>query len=369
VLLHRAPLLALLTLLPGCWDEPPADPAPQERTGPVFHEPFPGERHLANLKQLTFGGENAEAYWSYDEKRLVFQSTRDGYPTDRIYTMDADGGNLALVGPATGRSTCAWFCPGDERILFASTHAAGDDPRPTPRDRSLGYVWPVWSQYDIYTAKADGSDLRPLIECPGYDAEATISPTGDRIVFTSGRDGDLEVYTAALDGSDIRRVTRSPGYDGGAVFSWDGTRIAWRAVRPEGEALEEDRRLLAQDLVRPSRLDLWTARADGTEARRLTDNGAANFGPFWHPDGKRILFSSNLHDPNGFNFELYLIEVETGVVERVTHFERKIEGSRWSDDFDGFPMFTRDGKRLVFCSNRHNAKSRETNVFTADWVD
>jgi Tol biopolymer transport system component len=188
-------------------------------------------------------------------------------------------------------------------------------------------------------------------------------------VFTSTRAGDLELYSMALDGTDVKRLTNAAGYDGGAVYSWDGTRIVWRAARPDAETLKRDKEFLLRDLVKPERLDLWVMDADGKNPVRLTDNGAANFGPFWHPDGRRVIFASNLHDPKGFNFELYLIDVTTKEVERVTHFAREAKPGRWSDDFDGFPMFSADGKRLVFCSNRHNSEPHETNVFVADWVD
>ncbi len=335
----------------------------------VARETFEGETHLSNVHQLTDGGENAEAYWSSDAKRIVFQATRGDLKADQIFVMGDDGSDLRMVTSGIGRTTCAWFMPGDERVLFASTHRSGPDPRPTPRGRDTGYVWPVWSQYDLFTIRTDGTDLKPFLESPGYDAEATVSPKGDRIVFTSSRDGDLEIYTAAIDGTDVKRLTNSPGYDGGAVFSWDGKRIAWRAARPDGKTLARDKELLLKDLVKPERLDLYVMDADGSNVKRLTDNGAANFGPFWHPDGRRIIFCSNLHEPTGFNFELYLIDVATGKTERVTHFAREAAPGRWSDDFDGFPMFSHDGKRLLFCSNRFNSKPHETNVFVADWKD
>jgi len=343
-------------------------PEPTSPSVAVPREPFPGETRLRNVRQLTFGGENAEAYWSFDDRRLVFQSTRPPYEADQIFVMDADGRNVRLVSTGLGRTTCSYFLPGDERILFASTHATGKDPpRPPPRDPALGYVWPIFNAYDVYTAREDGSDLRPLIQSPGYDAEATVSPAGDRIVFTSTRDGDLELYSCALDGSDVRRLTHSPGYDGGAFFSWDGKRIVWRAPARSDVDLEETSALLARELVRPTKLEIWVMDADGSNPRQVTTSGGANFGPFWHPDGRHVIYSSNAHDPRGGNFELYLVDVETGETERVTHFERRRPGEHRSDDFDGFPMFTRDGKRLVWCSNRYNDKPNETNVFVADW--
>ena len=339
-------------------------------TPAVAREVFEGERNLSNLRQLTFGGENAEAYWSFAEDRLVFQATREPYKADQIYTMDANGARQTLVSGGVGRTTCAYFLPGDERIIYASTYLAGKEPpAKPPHDRSLGYVWPIFNAYDIFTAKADGTDVQPLIQSPAYDAEATVSPRGDKIVFTSTRDGDLDLYTCDIDGSNVKRVTDAPGYDGGAFFNWDGTKIVWRAPDRDTVDIEESKALLKRQLVRPSKLEIWIMDADGSNKKMVTKNGAANFGPFWHPDGKRIIFSSNMHDPRGGNFELYLVNVETGKTERVTNFARKRPGARRSDDFDGFPMFTRDGKKLVFCSNRFNEKPNETNVFVADWTD
>jgi Tol biopolymer transport system component len=274
---------------------------------------------------------------------------------------------VRLVSTGKGRTTCAYFLPGDTRILYASTHGAADEP-PTPPDRSHGYVWPLYESYDIYVADADGANLRNLTRSPGYDAEATVSPKGDRIVFTSTRDGDIELYSMDVEGGDVRRLTNRPGYDGGAFFSWDGRRIVWRAPGEEGVA-EDYHPLLRMGLVRPSRLEIWVMDADGKNPRQVTRNGQANFAPFWHPDNRRIIFASNHHDPDGMNFDLFLVDTETGRMERVTTFSRRREGARRSDDFDGFPMFTRDGKRLVWCSNRQNAKPNETNVFVADWVE
>lgn len=357
-----------------CCDRPaastPAATRPPVPGTEVARASFDGETHLRNIRQLTFGGENAEAYWSFAEDRLVFQATRAPYKADQIYTMDRNGARQTLVSGGVGRTTCAYFLPGDERILYASTYLAGKEPpKKPPYDRSLGYVWPIFNAYDIFTAKADGTDVKPLIQSPAYDAEATVSPKGDKIVFTSTRDGDLDLYTCDIDGSNVKRVTDAPGYDGGAFFNWDGTKIVWRAPDRDSVDIEETKALLKRQLVRPSKLEIWIMDADGSNKKMVTKTGAANFGPFWHPDGKRIIFSSNMDDPRGSNFELYTVDVETSKIERVTHFERTRPGARRSDDFDGFPMFTRDGKTLVFCSNRHNDKPNETNVFVADWVD
>ena len=356
-------------------DAPAAEPkAPAKKSEPsavgLSRKPFPGERFFKTVTQLTDGGENAEAYWSFDEKSLIFQSTRGALTADQIFTMDADGKNVRMVSTGDGRTTCAYYLPDDRRIVYASTHLGGKAPPKKPKhDRSLGYVWPIFHSYDIFTAKPDGSDLRRLTDSPTYDAEATVSPTGHRMVFTSARDGDLDIYTMKLDGSDVQRVTSEPGYDGGAFYSWDGKKLVWRAPSRDGFDAKQFKSLLERQLVRPSKLEIWIADEDGGNKKMLTNNGAANFGPFWHPDGKRIIFSSNMHDPKSGNFELYLVHVDTRKTERVTYFTRRREGAHRSDDFDGFPMFTRDGKKLVFCSNRFNKKPNETNVFVADWAD
>jgi Tol biopolymer transport system component len=322
-------------------------------------EPLPGEKHLANIRQLTAGGENAEAYFSFSGKRLVFQSTRPPLGCDQIFTMDLDGGRLAQVSTGKGRTTCGYFLPGDRRILYASTHEGGAEC-PPKADMSQGYVWALYPAYDIYTARADGGDVRPLTRTPGYDAEATVAPDGSRIVFTSVRDGDLELYSMKLDGGDVRRLTHEPGYDGGAFYAPDSKRIVYRASHPaDPKALERYRRLLGQGLVEPRSLEIMVMNADGSAKRAVTANGRANFAPYFHPDGRRIIFASNLRDPRGRNFDLYLVNTDGTGLEQVT----------FNDTFDGFPMFSRDGSRLVFASNRHGSQPGETNIFLADWKD
>jgi Tol biopolymer transport system component len=355
----RPSLLGLACLLPlalgSCGDGPP---------GALGRYPLPQERHLKNLRQLTFGGQNAEAYWSFSGDRLVFQSTRPPFRADQIFVMGGDGSDPTLVSTGQGRTTCAYFLPGDREILYASTHGAGPAPPPEP-DRSRGYVWPVFDAYDVYVVGLDGKNPRNLTRSPRYDAEATVSPKGDRILFTSARDDDLEIYSMKLDGSDVARLTNAPGYDGGAFYSPDGTKICWRAGRPETEeARKEFQALLGKGIVRPTRLEIWVADADGKNARQVTNNGKANFAPIFTPDGKRIVFSSNMDDPRGRSFDLYLVNLDGTGLERVTWYT---DGEH--DDFDSFPHFSPDGRRLAFCSNRHNAKRGETNVFVADWVD
>jgi TolB protein len=327
--------------------------------GAVSYMAQPDEPRLTNLRMLTNGGENAEAYFSADGRRLIFQATRPGITAcDQIFTMDVDGRNVRMVSTGRGATTCAYFFPAGDRILYSSTHDHAPEC-PAPPDMSQGYVWSL-HPFDIYTANPDGSGLRRLTSRAGYDAEATISPDGSQIVFTSDRDGDLDIYVMNADGSNVRRLTTEPGYDGGAFFSADGSRIVYRARHTESEEeLAEFRRLLGRNLIRPGQLDIYVMDADGSNKRRVTDNGAANFAPFMHPDGQRIIFSSNLADPRGRNFDLFLINIDGSGLERVTTH----------GDFDGFPMFSRDGRRLVFASNRGAARQGETNVFIADWAN
>jgi Tol biopolymer transport system component len=314
------------------------------------------ERHLANVRQLTFGGENAEAYFSFDGTRLVFQSTRDGNACDQEYVMRADGSAVRQVSSGTGRTTCGFFLPGDAELLWAATPGPGCPPRP---DTSRGYVWPLY-EYDLVRAHADGSDPRPLAPAPGYDAEATVSADG-WIVFTSTRGGDLDLWKVRPDGTGLTQLTRTLGYDGGAFFSRDGRRIVWRASRPTTpQEIADYRGLLESRLVRPTLpLEIWTMDADGSNARQVTRLGVASFAPFFFPDGRRIVFASNLRDPRGRDFDLWMVNDDGSGLERITTF----------DGFDGFPMFSPDGRRLVFASNRNASRPGETNVFMADWVE
>jgi Tol biopolymer transport system component len=340
---------------------PPAADAPSSAVAdlPRSHPADPRERHLGELTMLTDGGENAEAYFSFNGSALVFQATKAPGSCDQIFTIPVRGGEPQLVSTGSGRTTCSYFLPGDEQIIYSSTHLGGADCPPTP-DHSRGYVWPIYSSYDIFRANADGSGPVRLTETPGYDAEATVSPRGDRIVFTSMRDGDLDIYSMALDGGDVVRLTRELGYDGGPFFSPDGSRIVYRAHHPtEPAAIEDYSSLLRDGLIRPSKLEIWVMDADGGNKRQVTNLGAASFAPFFLPAGDRIIFSTNYGDPSAREFELFLIGLDGSGLEQVT----------FSDGFDGFPMFAPDGRSFVFCSNRHNSKPGETNVFVTTWRD
>jgi TolB protein len=317
----------------------------------------PAEPHLTNVRQLTNGGENAEAYFSADGQHLIFQSTRDGRTCDQQYTMRVDGSELLRVSNGSGKTTCGYYLDGDQRILFASTHAADTACPPRP-DPSKGYVWGL-DPFDIYVANATGSGLRRLTNYGVYTAEATLSPDGQTIVFTSLKDGDLELYTMKTDGSGIRRLTTTPGYDGGAFFSPDGKQIVYRAWHPTDTALTTYKTLLGQKLVRPNRMEIWLMNADGSGQRQVTSLGGANFAPFFTPDGTRIIFSSNHKSPRSRNFDLYVVKTDGTGLEQIT----------FDTEFDGFPMFSPDGKQLVWASNRGAKGPGETNLFMADWRD
>jgi len=321
-------------------------------------QPESGEVHFANLRQLTFGGQNAEAYFSSDGAKLVFQSTRDEHPCDQEYVMNADGSDVHRVSNGRGRTTCGYFFDHDRRVLFSSTDLHNADCPPTP-DYSRGYVWRV-DDYDIFTANVDGSDLRQLTHAAGYNAEAVVSPDGQHVVYTSTRDGDLEIYTMRIDGTHVRRLTHELGYDGGPWWSHDGKKIVYRASHPQTpEAKAEYLRLLAQHLVRPLEMGLWVMNADGSNRHQITHLGGANFAPYFTPDDRRIIFASNYRNPRGANFDLYLVNVDGTGLERVTTYE----------GFNSFPMFSPDGKKLVWASSRQATQPHETNIFIADWVN
>ncbi|MCS6989378.1 MAG: hypothetical protein NZM06_07665 [Chloroherpetonaceae bacterium] len=317
------------------------------------------ERFFANVKQLTFEGENAEAYLSFDETKLIFQSRKGQQDCDQIYVMNLDGSGKTLVSTGKGRTTCSYFLPDGKTILYASTHLA-DTACPPPPNMSKGYTWALYKGYDVFLANLDGSNLRRITTTDGYDAEATVSPTGDKIVFTSARDGDLELYEMELDGSKQRRLTYHLGYDGGAFYSWDGKKIVFRASTPDSAEAESYKALLKEGLVRPNKMELFIMNADGSHRTQLTFNGKANFAPFFYPDNRTIIFSTNVADTGrGRNFDLHLIDSENP--ERLTRVT-------FCPEFDGFPVFTRDGKKIIFSSNRNSKRRGDTNVFIADWI-
>ncbi|MFO7614326.1 MAG: hypothetical protein R6W71_06765 [Bacteroidales bacterium] len=329
---------------------------------------YPQEKYLANMRQLTFGGDNAEAYFSFDDTRITFQSNNPAWDLDcdQIFYVELDKADMGrklpqMISTGMGRTTCAFFMPGDTSILFASTHA-GDHacPHVPPRREDGRYIWPIYEDYDIYVADLKGNIIDTLTRTPGYDAEATVSPRGDKIVFTSLRTGDLELFTMNIDGSDVRQITHELGYDGGAFFSQDGSMIVFRASRPKTEEeIRVYKELLAIGQVMPTNMEIFVCNADGSDLRQITDLGKANWAPYFHPSMEKIIFSSNHASERGFQFNLYLVNLDGTGLEQVT----------FDGVFDAFPMFSFDGTKLIFSSNRHNGGTRDTNLFLADWVE
>jgi TolB protein len=324
-------------------------------------------KYLKNIKQLTFGGNNAEAYWSFDDSMLVFQSDYSewGAKCDQVYYVNWREDDLQINKPqllstGLGRTTCSYFLPDNKTIVYASTHLKDENCPAVPERRTDGkYVWPIYDSFDIFTADLNGNILSQLTNEPGYDAEATVSPKGDRMVFTSLRTGDLELYTMNLDGSDVKQITSDLGYDGGAFFSPDGSKLIWRASRPKTEAdIKEYKDLLAEGLVMPTSMELYIANADGTDVKKLTDLGKANWAPFFHPSGNKIIFASNHQTERGFPFNLFMINLDGTGLTKITS-----DGT-----FDAFPVFSNNGKYLVFASNRNNGGTRDTNLFVAEWI-
>ena len=327
------------------------------------------ESHFQNIRQLTFGGDNAEAYWSYDGKSLVFQRTslKDGIPCDQIFIGRVPENPTApfefkLVSTGKGRTTCAFFTKDNQHIIYASTHLASSDCPPVPDRAKYGnkYIWPLYRGYDIFKADLNGKIIKQLTNSPFYDAEATLSPDGKKMIYTSTKDGDIELYILELKSGKEKRITNELGYDGGAWFSPDGKKIIWRASRPKTEAaINEYKELLAQDLVAPTNMEVWVANVDGSDAKQVTNFGQANWAPTFMPDSKRIIFASNHEYKRGFPFNLYTINGDGSNLQKVSR----------DKGFDAFPMFSPDGKRIVFASNRKNGGTRDTNVFIADWVE
>lgn len=335
----------------------------KENKNPLIYS---DEVNFKTLRQVTYGGDNAEAYWSFDDKQLVFQSNNKkwGVECDQMFLMNSedtfDNTDPVMISTGLGRTTCSYFLPDNKHIIYASTHEDDDNCPEVPLRKEGKYVWPIYDSFDIYVSDLDGKITKKLTDQFGYDAEATVSPKGDKIVFTSTRNGDLDLYTMNIDGSNVKQITFDLGYDGGAFFSPDGTKLIFRSSRPKtNQEIEEYKNLLNQGLVQPTNMELYICNSDGTNLRQLTDLGNANWSPVFHPSGDKILFSSNFEAERGFPFNLYMIDIDGKNLKRVTH----------SETFDAFPVFSRDGKKLAFSSNRNNNGTRDTNLFIAEWQD
>ena len=326
------------------------------------------EKHLKNIRQLTFGGDNAEAYWSFDSKKLIFQSNfkKWNVQCDQIFLMDIAKASAdsqfrpQRISNGKGRTTCSYFLKGNKKVLFASTHAQHDSCPPPPSNIPGKYLWPIYKEYDIYVANTKGEIIQQLTNSPGYDAEATVSPKGDKIVFTSDRSGDLELWVMDTDGKNHKQITFGLGYDGGAFFSPDGKKIVFRASRPKSEEEKKEYLdLLKQGLVSPTQMEIYTCNSDGSDLKQITQLGKANWAPFFTPKGDKIIFSSNHHSSRGYDFQVWLMNTDGSQLEKVTT----------ESVFNSFPMFSPDGKKISWSSNRNNGGTRDTNVFIADWVE
>ncbi|MCC6182639.1 MAG: PD40 domain-containing protein [Bacteroidia bacterium] len=325
------------------------------------------ESHLKNLKQLTYGGDNAEAYFSPDGKMVAFQSNNKawGLQCDQIFALDIAKAEKdtsykpPMISTGKGRTTCSYYMPNGKDILYASTHLGSDICPPAPETHGK-YLWAIYKDFDIFVANSSGKIINQLTNAPGYDAEATVSPKGDKIVFTSDRSGDLELWIMDIDGKNQKQITFGLGYDGGAFFSPDGKRLVFRSSRPKTETeIKEYKELLAQHLVAPTNMEIYTCNIDGSDLKQVTKLGKANWAPFFHPSGKKIIFSSNHHSERGYDFQLYMINDDGTGLEQITN----------QSIFNAFPMFSPDGKKLIFSSNRNNHGTRDTNLFIADWQD
>lgn len=330
---------------------------------------YPEEKHFKNIRQLTFGGDNAEAYFSADSKYLIFQRTnpKEGLYCDQEFIGKVPESATApfeykMVSSGKGRTTCGFFTKDGKHIIYASTHLGGDSCPPLPDRKKYGnkYIWPIYASFDIFMADRDGKHVKRITDSPGYDAEGTLSPDGTQMVFTSVRDGDLELYLMNMKTFAVKRFTHHLGYDGGAWFSPDGKKIIWRASTPKNpEEVKEYKDFLAENLVAPTNMEIWMANADGSNQHQVTNFGQANWAPAFMPDSKRIIFASNQEYKRGFPFNLYTINEDGSDIHKISR----------DKGFDAFPMFSPDGKKLVFCSNRNNGGTHDTNIFIADWVE
>jgi len=313
--------------------------------------------HLRNIKAVTADFVRAgEGYFSPDGKKIIFQAEEKdtGNPFYQIFVMDLESGRYRRISPGMGRTTCPFFSPDGRKVIYASSHLDPEakkrqeaEYRQRDEDRKAGkrrrYSWDFDPYMEIFEANPDGSELKRLTNAPGYDAEGSYSPDGKQIVFCSKRDGNLELYIMDADGKNARKLTNAPGcYNGGPFFSPDGKRVIFRSDRKEKD-----------------RLQLYVINTDGTGERALTDNDKwVYWAPFWYKDGKHIIYTAADHsDPTARpNYDLYWMNIETGKITRITY----------SPGQDVLPVFSPDGTKVMWTASRDGNPS--TQLYIADFT-
>jgi Tol biopolymer transport system component len=315
-----------------------------------------GEDHLTKVTQLTFTGENTQASFSPDNKNIIFQSTRNRLRCDAIFRMHSDGSDISQISSGKGIASSAVISPDNNSIIYSSTQKV-DYQCPSKPEYSKAYSWLLYSSYDLFKDELTGGSDERIIKSSSYDGGAVYSPKGDKIIFSSGRTGDLELYIANSDGNNVKQLTNIDGYDGDAVFSRDGKYIVWRASRPKGNDLHDYRYQLSQGIIKEGKFEIFMMKLAGGKPIQLTNNGATNFSPSFDPNSNNIIFSSNMSQKDGRNYDIYTLNLKTRKLERITYYS----------GFDGYPVFSSDGKKLLFTSSRNFRYKAEKNIFIVNW--